>query len=185
MVKPKRSMSTEEETLLVSVLPYRCLKYPTLVMRQTSNLAILTDSKIQNASLFHVHAMFRHDCPLAVKPASRPRSLVHTKKNLEKFSTFWYATFLLCLSWLLRSRVRKFRRDLWITLYVKSIQSIFSSYGIKCTECFVSYSVIYVSIFTRIKPSILAVKTWLPTFINGWAKVTIPFLHCSSRCRPI
>jgi len=75
-------MSTEEETLLVSVLPYRCLKYPTLVTRQTSNLAILADSKIQNASLFHVHAMFRHDCPLAVKPASTPRSLVHTKKKL-------------------------------------------------------------------------------------------------------
>ena len=27
-------------------------------------------------------------------------------------------SFLLCLSWLLRSRVRKFRRDLWITLYL-------------------------------------------------------------------
>jgi len=26
--------------------------------------------------------------------------------------------FLPCLSWLLRSRVRKFRRDLWITLYI-------------------------------------------------------------------
>ena len=26
-------------------------------------------------------------------------------------------SFLPCLSWLLRSRVRKFRRDLWITLY--------------------------------------------------------------------
>jgi hypothetical protein len=30
-----------------------------------SNLAILADSKTQNASLFH--AMFRHDCPLTVK----------------------------------------------------------------------------------------------------------------------
>jgi len=26
--------------------------------------------------------------------------------------------FLLCLSWLLCSRLRKFRRDLWITLYI-------------------------------------------------------------------
>jgi hypothetical protein len=25
---------------------------------------------------------------------------------------------LLCLSWLLRSRIRKFRRDLWITIYI-------------------------------------------------------------------
>jgi len=27
-------------------------------------------------------------------------------------------SFLSCLSWLLRSRVRKSRRDLWITLYI-------------------------------------------------------------------
>jgi len=27
-------------------------------------------------------------------------------------------SFLPCLSWLLRSRVRKSRRDLWITLYI-------------------------------------------------------------------
>jgi hypothetical protein len=33
----------------------------------------------QNAFLFPVHAMFRHDCPLAVKPASTPRRLVHKK----------------------------------------------------------------------------------------------------------
>jgi hypothetical protein len=28
------------------------------------------------------------------------------------------SSFLLCLSWLLRSRVRKAQRDLWITLYI-------------------------------------------------------------------
>ena len=38
------------------------------------------NSKTQNASLFHTHAMFRHDCPLVVKPASTPRRLVQ-KKN--------------------------------------------------------------------------------------------------------
>jgi hypothetical protein len=37
------------------------------------------NSKTQNASLFLVHAMFRHDCPLVVKPASTPRRLVHKK----------------------------------------------------------------------------------------------------------
>jgi len=38
-------------------------------------------SKTQNAFVFSVHAMFLHDCPLAVKPASMPRCLVHTKKK--------------------------------------------------------------------------------------------------------
>jgi hypothetical protein len=32
---------------------------------------VLTNSKTQNAFLFPVQAMFRHDCPLAVKPAVR------------------------------------------------------------------------------------------------------------------
>jgi hypothetical protein len=41
-----------------------------------SNLAILADSKTQNASLFPVHAMFRHDCPLTVKLASTQWNLV-------------------------------------------------------------------------------------------------------------
>jgi hypothetical protein len=40
-----------------------------------------------NAFLFPVYAMFRHDCPLAVNPVSTPRRLVH-KKNFERFSTY-------------------------------------------------------------------------------------------------
>jgi len=36
--------------------------------------SVLANSKTQNAFLFPVHAMFRHDCPLAVKPASTPRA---------------------------------------------------------------------------------------------------------------
>jgi len=41
--------------------------------------SVLANSRTQNAFLFPVHAMFRHDCPLAVKPASTPRRLVHKK----------------------------------------------------------------------------------------------------------
>jgi len=40
---------------------------------------VLANSKTPNALLFPVHAMFRHDCPLAVKPASSPWRLVHEK----------------------------------------------------------------------------------------------------------
>jgi hypothetical protein len=69
MVTPKGSMLTDGEILQFSVLPYRCSICPPLVTRQMSNLAILADSITQNASLFPVHAMFRHDCPLTVKPA--------------------------------------------------------------------------------------------------------------------
>jgi len=41
--------------------------------------SVLANSKTQNAFLLPVHAMFLHDCPLAVKPTSTPRRLVHKK----------------------------------------------------------------------------------------------------------
>ena len=40
-----------------------------------------------------------------------------TKKKLGEILYLLICSFLPCLSWLLRSRVRKSRRDLWITLY--------------------------------------------------------------------
>jgi len=78
--------------------------------------SVLANSKTQNAFLFTLKAIFLHDYPLAMEPRSTPRPLVQ-KKNLERFSTYWYAPILPCLSWLLRSRVQKSQRDLWITLY--------------------------------------------------------------------
>jgi len=39
----------------------------------------LANSKTQNAFLFTVHAIFRHDYPLAVEPASTPRPLVQKR----------------------------------------------------------------------------------------------------------
>ena len=41
--------------------------------------SVLANSKTQNAFLFTVHAIFRHDYPLAVEPASTSRSLVQKK----------------------------------------------------------------------------------------------------------
>jgi len=72
-------MSTEGETLQVSVLPYRCSICPPLVTRQMSTLAFLANSNTQNAFLFPLHAMFSRDCPLAVKLACTPQRLVHKK----------------------------------------------------------------------------------------------------------
>jgi len=74
-------MLTEREILQFSVLPYRCSICPRLVTRQMSNLAILADFKTQNVSLFPVHAMFRHDCPLTVKLASTQRKVANKKKK--------------------------------------------------------------------------------------------------------
>jgi len=79
MGTPKGSLSTERETLQVSVLPYRCSICPPLVARQMS--IFLANFKTHSAFLFPVHAMFRHDCPLAVNPASTPRRPVHKKKT--------------------------------------------------------------------------------------------------------
>ena len=50
--------------------------------------SVLAYSKTQNAFLFTVNAILRHDYPLAVEPGSTPRPLVQ-KKNLERFSNYW------------------------------------------------------------------------------------------------
>ena len=57
---------------------------PTLQVLDMSTLGDAADvnpasSKTQNTFLFPVHAMFRHDCPLAVKPASMQQCLEHKK----------------------------------------------------------------------------------------------------------
>ena len=41
--------------------------------------SVLANSKIRNAFLFTVNAIFRHDYPLAVEPGSTPRPLVQKK----------------------------------------------------------------------------------------------------------
>jgi len=77
--------------------------------------SVLANSKTPNAFLFTVKAIFLHDYPLAVEPGSTPRPLV--KKKLGEILYLLICSFLPCLSWLLRSRIRKSRRDLWITLF--------------------------------------------------------------------
>ena len=48
--------------------------------------SVLANSKTQNAFLFTVNAIFRHDYSLAVEIASTPRPLLQKKKMLESFS---------------------------------------------------------------------------------------------------
>jgi hypothetical protein len=60
-----------------------------------SNLAILADSKTQNASLFH--AMFRHDCPLTVKLASTQWNLVKKRRDSAPIDMFLSAVSVLAV----------------------------------------------------------------------------------------
>ena len=63
-----------------------------------SNLAILADSKTQNASLFPVHAMFRHDCPPSgetCKYAMKPRKQKKTWRNSAPIDMFLSAVSVL------------------------------------------------------------------------------------------
>jgi hypothetical protein len=77
MVTQKGSMSTEGETLQVSVLPYRCSICPPLVTRQTSNFGKFQDTdRLLIPCPRHVSSRLP---PLAVKPASTPRRLVQKK----------------------------------------------------------------------------------------------------------
>jgi hypothetical protein len=68
--------------------------------------------------------MFHHDCPLAVTSLSMPWCTCYPNK-LGGILCLLICSFLLCLSCLSRCRVRKFWRDLRITLYYNHIISIF------------------------------------------------------------
>ena len=61
--------------------------------------AVLANYKTQNAFLFTVNAIFRHDYPLAVEPGSTPRPLI--QKKLGEILYLLICSFLPCLSWLL------------------------------------------------------------------------------------
>ena len=61
-----------------------------------------------------------------MEPGSTPRPLV--QKKIGEILYLLICSFLPCLSSLLRNRVRKSRRDLWITLYVRrKVVSILST----------------------------------------------------------
>ena len=170
MVTPKGSMSTEGETLQVSLLPYRCsicwflrapdkrfshtldslgwLPRPASSFRrpqaatllefhvQLTNCFVrrwfcavhgpkpplhrhnwLSFGKFQDTERFLIHCArhFSSRLPPSGGTFITPRPLV--QKKLWEILYLLICSFLPCLSWLLRSRVRKFRRELWITLY--------------------------------------------------------------------
>jgi hypothetical protein len=71
--------------------------------------SLLANYKTKNGFLSPVHVILRHDCALAVKPASTPWRLL---PKLGQILYLLICFFLLCLSWLLRSRVRNFWRGL-------------------------------------------------------------------------
>jgi hypothetical protein len=72
--------------------------------------SVLANSKTQNGFLSPIHAIFRHDCPLAMKPASTPQRLSPRQTWTDSVPTDMLLSVV--WSWLLRSRVRKFRRNL-------------------------------------------------------------------------
>jgi hypothetical protein len=62
--------------------------------------SVFANSKTQNVSLSPVLAMFRHYCPLAVKPASTPRLLLpkQTWRDYQLIDMLPYATSVLLVA---------------------------------------------------------------------------------------
>jgi hypothetical protein len=100
--------------------PHFC---PTLQVHDIATLGDEADVKFGNFVKFQGTERFLIPCPrhvssrlpLAVKPASRRRRLIYKTKFGEILYHLIFS-FLLWLFLLLRSRLRKLRRDLWITL---------------------------------------------------------------------
>jgi hypothetical protein len=89
----------------------------------------------------------------AASPVVDIWSTCKVRHTLGEFLYLLICSFLLCLSWLLYCRVRKSRRDLWITLYMWWI----SSYITKCAVYFImKYCVlIYLQYETNAESSVL------------------------------
>ena len=81
--------------------------------------SVLANSKTQNAFLFTVNTIFRQSRLPPSGGTWKYTKAPSTKKKLGEILYPLICSFLPCLSWLLRSRVRKSRRDLWITLYLR------------------------------------------------------------------
>jgi hypothetical protein len=79
--------------------------------------SVLANSKTQNAILFTVNAIFRQS-RLPPSGGTWKYAKAPSTKKLGEILYLLICSFLPSLSWLLRSRVRKSRRDLRITLYV-------------------------------------------------------------------
>ena len=92
MVTSKGNMSTEGETLPSFCPTLRVLDMST--PREAADVNFWQIPRNRKFFLFPVHAMFRHDCPLAVKPSSTPWRLLYKIKNkMERFSAYCYASF--------------------------------------------------------------------------------------------
>ena len=84
----------------------------------------LSFGKFQDTECFLIHCARHFSSRLppssgTCKYAKAPS----TKKKLWEILYLLICSFLAFLSWLLRSRVRKFQRDLWITLYVTQCET--------------------------------------------------------------
>ena len=84
------------------------LDMSTLAPAQLTQFWQIPRHRTRSNSLFT--SCFVTTAPLAVKPASTSRRLVH--KKLGEILYLLMCSFLLCLSWLLHCRVRKCQTDL-------------------------------------------------------------------------
>ena len=107
------------------MLPYKCSICPPLLTREMSNLAILAHSKTPKRFLIpcprHVSLWLPPNgetCKYAVE--------ARKQKKLGEIPHLLICSYLLCLSWLLCSWVRNFRRDLRNTLYTGVFSGIAS-----------------------------------------------------------
>jgi hypothetical protein len=79
--------------------------------------SVLVNSKTQDAFLSHILVMFRHNCPLALKPLSTPWHLVHTQTSRDSVPTDMLLSAVSVL--VIALPTSEIPEALWITLYIK------------------------------------------------------------------
>ena len=79
----------------------------------------LSSGKFQDTERFLIHCERNFSSWLPPSGGTWKYAKAPSSKNLGEILYLFICSFLPCLSWLLRSQVRKSRRDLWITQYFR------------------------------------------------------------------
>jgi len=78
----------------------------------------LSFGKFQDTERFLIHCARHFSSRLPPSGGTCKYAKAPSTKKIWEILYILICSFLPCLYWLLRNRVRKFRRDLWITLYI-------------------------------------------------------------------
>jgi len=124
----------------------------------------LSFGKFQDTERFLIHYERHFSSQLPPNGGTCKYAKAPSKKKLGEILYLLICSFLPCLSWLLRSRVRKSRKGLWITLYIYIyiyINKYTHTYIIYMCVCVYFYKFVCVYVFAYVCMYVCTMLVWV------------------------